>query len=517
MFGIVVSEADHASTHIREHLLDLADWQAVEDTETPADEGGGTVYRLPADAPETAGDTPVELRSFAELHIDIDDPTPAFGGSPTDPVAVGESSTDDEPTDDLDLLVFASRHSGDTGALLTAHFTGNFGPATYGGQPGSFARACPNAQKRIVSAFDEYAPDDYEVGIECTHHGPTAVDVPTMFAELGSGDEQWRDPAGARAVAQAILAVVGVAADRDKQVVGFGGGHYAPRFERVIRETDWAVGHIGADWPLDEMGAPDANRETLRRAFEASAADYALLEAEYPDLEAVLDDLGYRVVSETFVRETDRVPLSLVEQLESRLCRVDDGLRFGTPARVDGDVSGDSDGDGVAGEPSADAADGASVTATPAVVVRDLPADLLAEAQGVDGEAVWDRVRGNCLGFETTEHGSTVAGRAAFREGSVTADTDRLLAGLVEVLHEKYDEVSRVAADGDETAEVVARRSTFDPEKAKTLGISEGPAFGKLASGQAVEVGGRTIQPETVTSEETRRFSVDSLVGSSAE
>jgi D-aminoacyl-tRNA deacylase len=122
-------------------------------------------------------------------------------------------------------------------------------------------------------------------------------------------------------------------------------------------------------------------------------------------------------------------------------------------------------------------------------------------------------VRETCLAVETTEHGSTVAGRAAFREASVEADTDRLLAGLVEVLAEKYDEVTRVA--GDESPAVVARRSTFDPEKAKTLGISEGPAFGKLASGQAVEVGGRTIQPETVTSEETRRFSVDSLGGAS--
>jgi D-aminoacyl-tRNA deacylase len=487
VFGIVVSEADHASTHVRDHLFDLADWQDHEDGGTPADDGGGKYHRLPATADGTPGDTPVELRTFADLHIDLDDPTRAFG-------------------DDLGLLVFASRHSGDTGPLLTAHFTGNFGPATYGGEPGSFARACPNAQKRIVAAFDEHAPEGYEVGIECTHHGPTEVAVPTMFAELGSADAQWRDSAGARAVAQAILAVVGVPADRGKQVVGFGGGHYAPRFERVLRETDWAVGHIGADWPLDEMGAPDANRETLRRAFEASATDYALLEAEHPDLESVLDGLGYRIVSETFVRETDRVPLPLVERLESRLRRVDDGLRFGDPARVAGD----------------DTPDGESApSGTPGVVVRDLPGDLLAEAQGIDGGAVWDRVRETCLAFETTEHGSTVAGRAGFRGESAAADAERLLSGLAAVLRGKYDAVTRVtgdeAGDGADGAELLARRETFDPEKAKTLGIAEGPAFGKLANGRPVEVGGRTIDPETVRSEETRRFPVASLVGSAAE
>ena len=151
-------------------------------------------------------------------------------------------------------------------------------------------------------------------------------------------------------------------------------------------------------------------------------------------------------------------------------------------------------------------------------MVRDLPADLLAEAQGVDGEAVWDCVRESCLAVETTEHGSTVAGRAAFRGASVAADADALLTGLVAVLREKYTEVTRVTDESDDgSPEVVARRSTFDPEKARTLGISEGPAFGKLANGQAVEVNGRTIRPETVTSEETRRFSVSSLVRSSAE
>ena len=46
MLGIVVSEADHASEHVGEHLLDLADWESDEDGTTPPARGGGTVHRL---------------------------------------------------------------------------------------------------------------------------------------------------------------------------------------------------------------------------------------------------------------------------------------------------------------------------------------------------------------------------------------------------------------------------------------------------------------------------------------
>ncbi|WP_435179936.1 D-aminoacyl-tRNA deacylase [Halorussus sp. AFM4] len=461
MIAIVVSRADSASERIGEHLLDLADWEVREDDSRPDAAGGGRYYRREG----------FELREFDDLHLELEDAAAAFGGGSDAPDSAGPDAPDSP-----DLLLFVSRHSGDTGPLLTAHFTGNFGPAEFGGVEGGLAEACPNAHARLLAAFDERAPDDYEVGMECTHHGPSSVGVPSMFVELGSDEPQWSDPAGARAVARAVLDLQGVEPHRERQVVGFGGGHYVPRFERIERETDWAVGHVGADWALDAMGSPGSNREVVRAAFAASRADRAVVEGDRPDLEAVVADLGYEVVSETWLRETTGVPLDLVERLEADLSPVDEGLRFGDPA-------GDS------------AADG---PATDCEVV-DLPADLLAEAQGIDADAAREAVAGNAVAFETEQSGTRAAGRAAVRD---PADREALVDGLVDVLGEKYDSVAR------EDGAVVARETGFDPEKARTLGVPEGPAFGKLSAGEPVTVDGEEIAPETVRSERTHRFSV---------
>jgi len=446
VIAIVVSRADSASEHVGEALLDIGDWTERTDDSRPDADGGGTYYR-------TDG---FELRTFDDLHIYLERPDAAF--------------------DDPDLLVVVSRHSGETGPLLTAHFTGNFGDAEYGGEPGQFARACPNAASEALTALDRHAPDGYEVGTECTHHGPTDVGVPSMFVELGSDEAEWADPAGARAVAQAVLGLHGVGADRTKQVVGFGGGHYAPRFGRVVRETAWAVGHVAADWGLEAMGNPAANRDVLRRAVEASATEYALVEGDRPGLVSVLEDLGCRVVTETWLRETSAQSLPVVEAVEARMDDVTEGLRFGASI-VDEET---------------DAAD--------AIVVTALPTDLVDAAFGVDADATRAAVEEVAVAFETTEGGTRPRGRIALPADDPDGAADALTDALAAVLRESYDEVSR--RDG----EVTARTEAFDPAAARTLGVPEGPAFGRLADGQAVEVDGERIDPAAVRTERVERF-----------
>jgi len=451
VLAIVVSREDSASVNVGERLLELADWTARADPDTPEPDGGGTYHRL-EEGDETGGAS-AELRTFETLHLHLERPAAAFSETP-------------------DLLVFASRHAGDTDALLTAHTTGNVGPAEFGGEDYALAEAAPNALARIREAFAEHAPAGYEVGLECTHHGPTDVGCPSLFAELGSDEAQWEDSAGAEAVARAILDLRGVDPYRERTVVGIGGGHYVHRFERLVVETDWAVGHVASDWALADVGDPREHPAVFREAFEASGATRALLDGD-ADTDATREfvaELGYEVVSETWLRETSGVPLELVERVEATFGPVAGGTRFGERA-----TSADTDG----------------------FVEATLPERLLEECVGIDRDRARAAVAERTVAFETAESGTVPTGAVLLDH---TADRAAIVDALLPLLESRYDEVARNADT------VIARRREFDPEKAATLGVSEGPAFGKLASGQAVEVGGRTIDPEAVTSVREETF-----------
>ena len=142
---------------------------------------------------------------------------------------------------------------------------------------------------------------------------------------------------------------------------------------------------------------------------------------------------------------------------------------------------------------------------------------MLADAEGVDADAVREAVERFAYGFETAESGTRIEGAAAFPAsddaGHFSTDTgdpapdadapaayDDLIAALSEILAEKYDTVER--QNGHLMAEVEA----FDPELASAAGVPEGPAFGKLSNGQPVEVDGERIAPEDVQSIRTETF-----------
>jgi D-aminoacyl-tRNA deacylase len=437
--AVLLSRADPASVAIGEQLRECVAFEHTTDDSRPAG-AGRDVYRAPG----------IEMRAFDDLHLDLTDAAAAF----TDPR----------------MIVFASKHAGDTGPLLTAHHTGNFGPAEVGGRDGAFAEACPNAHSAVLDSLTDYAPAGYEVGMECTHHGPTGVGAPSMFVELGSAESEWNDPDGARAVARAILDLRDVAPDRERHVVGFGGGHYVPRFERIVRETDWAVGHIGADWALDAMATIED--DVIRQVFERSGATRALVEGERPELERAIERCGHEVVSETWLRETTGVPLDSVAEAERRLTSVDDGLRFGVPAT------------------------GATIESADRF---RLPNDLLAEAEGIDAAAAREILERHAFAFETEQSGSRLGGRALVGTGA----RESILDALVGILREKHDTVERV--DGT----VVASETTFSPQRAEEMGVPEGPKFGRLAAGESVSIDGRTIDPESVHVERERRFRLD--------
>lgn len=429
MIGILASRPDEASMNIARELIAMETDERIED---PLAER----YHLEG----------AELIVVDELHLDLEDVGALFEGNPR-------------------WIAIVSKHAGETGKLLTAHFPGNIGEAEFGGRPRTVPPACPNALQAYLKAIDERAPPSFEVGIECTHHGPTDSSVPLMFVEIGSDVEQWQDREAARAVASAVRAVRNEPASRDGQLVGLGGDHYAPRFERVLRETDWAVGHIAPDWALGQI-ARDQLRPVLAMLFEASDAEYCLIDGENSGFVELVEDLGARAVSERWLRATSKIGENVLDSLESTLSPLDGGLILGDQR----------------------------VSHPDEFSIVTLPRGLFTECASIDLEGTIDAVERTTVAYVTTEDSARPSGELAV---PTDRPIDELLDELTMILSNKYDTVQRTD-DG-----IVASRRSFDPAAAAAKGVPEGPLFGQLAAGESVTIEGREIDPAEVTEERT--------------
>jgi D-aminoacyl-tRNA deacylase len=158
---------------------------------------------------------------------------------------------------ETDLFIFGSRHRSESQhpSLLT-HSTGNWSDeALFGGDPYELAIAPGFAIKEAyleLKTQKERLDIDFDVTLEVTHHGPTILSTPLVFIELGSNEIHWKNQAGAEAVARAIMRVA-FSKNRYRTVIGFGGTHYCPNFNRLVLNTDIATSHIAPKYVLEKI------------------------------------------------------------------------------------------------------------------------------------------------------------------------------------------------------------------------------------------------------------------------
>ena len=88
-------------------------------------------------------------------------------------------------------FVFLSRHRSASGiSSLTCHSTGNFSHDNlYGGKPNELGMASPSMLKAYLNELyrNRNSVRDYQITLEATHHGPTSLEGPILFVEIGSG------------------------------------------------------------------------------------------------------------------------------------------------------------------------------------------------------------------------------------------------------------------------------------------------------------------------------------------
>lgn len=201
-----------------------------------------------------------------------------------------------------ELIIFVSRHSSTSGTpTLSVHTPGNLNEAKMGGIPRKVSVSPANAMKDalgVMMRLKEEMSLNYKVSYECTHHGPS-LNVPTMFAELGSSPKQWRDLKAAEAVAHAAMeAVSKFGRSQAAAVLGIGGPHYNEKFTQMALKGEIAFGHMIPKYAISSLDVEILKQcveRTLERV-EFAVLDWKGIKGEHkPKLVEMLNEIGVSI------------------------------------------------------------------------------------------------------------------------------------------------------------------------------------------------------------------------------
>jgi D-aminoacyl-tRNA deacylase len=172
-----------------------------------------------------------------------------------------------------DCVIFASRHRSESNEpTLTAHWTGNCtSHADFGGKPKTLSYTNPSRLRAALLTLDEFREEhklNYAVSLEATHHGPTELQAPTLFVEVGSTEREWNDPQAISAASEAVWRAA-TSPVQGIPAVGFGGGHYCNKQGAALRTKGYAFSHILSKYFFDEY-----DEELVWLAFEETLGEH---------------------------------------------------------------------------------------------------------------------------------------------------------------------------------------------------------------------------------------------------
>lgn len=163
-----------------------------------------------------------------------------------------------------DFLIFASRHRSKTGRpAFLAHTTGNWNEdAKFGGNPQEIVHASAFLLKAAYNALMNTPRsknvEKFKIDLEVTHHGPTSLKKPLIFIELGSSRDEWKIEEAGEFIAEVIMNTIitylnYLDANEIKVGLGFGGTHYTPQFQKVMKTPDVAISHICPKYFIQDL------------------------------------------------------------------------------------------------------------------------------------------------------------------------------------------------------------------------------------------------------------------------
>ena len=454
---ILCSTVDRASQNIKEHILKMREWIPVEVTCHDWEEL--------VCAYESKGFWLVEINTHHIYQDGIDRKLAACGL-------------------ETRLIIVASKHkSKDGNKVLTAHYTGNSGSAEFGGHPRQLSYPAPFVLRSILLNMHAMAKDiGYEVTMESTHHGPTDVSLPMVYAEVGSSEEQWCNSAAGRIVAKAILEA------EEKKVpvaIGFGGGHYAKRQSKLLLENDITFGHNFSNHQLDNV-----NLELVRQALDKSHADFVYFDrramsSEHKEkITSIIEELGIQLLRESEIIDMHELPWHIYShmlRLADKLCvksrlKITDGFRQMVSNVLDIDTN--------------------------AIQICDINKDIFSETFSADKKKMIDLLNGSDVAYLERDNG-TLPGILLCIRGQEKASADMLIDECIKILKEHY-ELKYIP----EEMTLYITEERFNPELARELGVPPGPMFAELKNGNSVTANGRIVEPLMVYTKTTRRVTL---------
>jgi len=145
-------------------------------------------------------------------------------------------------------LVGSKHQSAEKIKSLTCHTPGNWSKAEFGGKERELCVSPPLYLHAVLQELKKFPDEEYIKCYEVTHHGPSSMNAPILFAEVGGTEEEWKNIDACRAVCKALLAQPKLTEAHIAN--GFGGPHYAPAFSKL---THTAIGHICPKYQLDNI------------------------------------------------------------------------------------------------------------------------------------------------------------------------------------------------------------------------------------------------------------------------
>lgn len=207
------------------------------------------------------------------------------GGFDEDSIAL--EMLDGAPDPSADAVVVFSRHRSEAGRKsLTVHHPGNpTMDAPLGGEPGVLATSYPALAKLLLSSLARAAEETglsetHEVTLEATHHGPTRPRKAIVFVELGSVENDWKNPRGWETLAIAVKTALDELARGVECIpaAGFGGGHYPVKHTKMqLGDPRICIGHVIPKYAFQQGLARDAVRQAIVKSYPRPA-ELAVLE-----------------------------------------------------------------------------------------------------------------------------------------------------------------------------------------------------------------------------------------------